>query len=72
VSRGASPFNKVLDDITERIHYVNLLGNVGTLLGFNALHVIVLNPHSPSDLISFDTYGDCNYTSFDYEEFLKR
>jgi hypothetical protein len=65
-------FNKTLDDIADRIHYVNLLANTGTVLGSNALHAIVLKPHSSNDLIPFDTCENCSYTGNKYEKILKR
>jgi hypothetical protein len=67
----AAAFDKMLDDIAERIHYVNLLTDAGTALGFNALHAIVLNPHCPNDLSPFDTDENCNYANNDDEEFFK-
>jgi hypothetical protein len=52
---GAAAFDKMVDDIAERIHDVNLLTDARTVLGFNALYTIILNPHYPNDLIPVDT-----------------
>jgi hypothetical protein len=69
--RGAAAFDKIDDDITERIHSLNLLTDIDAFLGFNALHVIALNPHHLNDLIPFAAHENCNYTSNGYEKFLK-
>jgi hypothetical protein len=71
-SKGAAAFDKMLDGNAERIYYVNLLTDAGTVLGFNSLHAIVLNPHYPNDLIPLDAYENCNYTSKEDEEYFKR
>jgi hypothetical protein len=62
----SAAFDKMLDDIAERIQYINLPTDAGTVLGFNALHAIVMNPHCPNDLIPLDTCENCSYTSNEY------
>jgi hypothetical protein len=69
--QGAEAFEKMLEDMSERIRYVNILTDAGTVLGFNALHGILVNPHYPETLIPFDTYENRGHTGDDYEEFYK-
>jgi hypothetical protein len=69
--KETTAFNKMSDDITERIHCLNLLTDAGTVVGFKALHPIIMNPHSPNDLIPFDAYENCSDTRNGDEEFFK-
>jgi hypothetical protein len=45
----------MIADISGRIHYVNLLTDSGTVLGFNAFHAVLVDPNSVDVLLSLDT-----------------
>jgi hypothetical protein len=38
------------------VHYVNLLTDAGTVLGFHSLHAVLTNPHYPETMLPLDTY----------------
>jgi hypothetical protein len=65
---GAAAFDKMLDDIAKDIHSLNLLTDTGTVLGFNDVHAIVLNPRYLNVLSPFNTHENCNYSSSECKE----
>jgi hypothetical protein len=58
-------------DTSGRIHYVNLLTNSDAVLGFNALHTVLINPNFPEAVVPFDTYENIRFTGDQYGQFYR-
>jgi hypothetical protein len=61
------PFDRMIADISGRIHYVNLLMNSGTILGFNAFHAVLANSNHLDIILALDTDENRNYNTDNYE-----
>jgi hypothetical protein len=70
-SEGTATFDRILDNISGRIRYVNLLTDSGTVLAFNTLHAVLTNPNYSDVIIPLDTYENRNFTSDDYGQFFQ-
>jgi hypothetical protein len=60
-------FDRMITDISVRIHFVNLLTDSGTVLGFNAFHAVLVNPNYLDVLLPLDTDKKFNYNKDNYE-----
>jgi hypothetical protein len=64
---GGEAFDRMIADSSGCIHYVNLLTDSGTVLGFNAFHVVLANPNYLDVLLPLDTYENLNYNGHNYD-----
>jgi hypothetical protein len=65
--QGHEAFHRSIDEISGRIHYMNLLTDSGTVLDFSSLHAVLTNPNYPEILLPLDTFENRNNRSEDYE-----
>jgi hypothetical protein len=69
--QGQAALDEMLEDARERIKYVNLLTDSGTVHRFNTLHAVLANPNFPEAVIPFDVQENLDFDAIHYEEFFK-
>jgi hypothetical protein len=69
--QGEEAFRRMIEDLSGRIHYMNLLTDSGTVLGFTALHAVLTNPNYPDSILPLDTFENRNYDGDNYEAFFR-
>jgi hypothetical protein len=57
----------MIADISGRIYYVNLLMDSGIVLGFNAFHIVLVNPNSLDVRLPVDTDENLKHNNDSYE-----
>jgi hypothetical protein len=68
--QGDEALRALIEDGSGRIHDMNLLTEAGTVLHFNSLHAVLMNPNYQEAIVPFDTYENRNFTSENSEDFL--
>jgi hypothetical protein len=68
---GQEAFDRMILYISGRIHDVNLLTDSCTVLGFNALHVVLINSNFPETITRLDTYENVRFTAGQYKRFYR-
>jgi hypothetical protein len=61
----------MVEDLSGRIHYMNLLTDSGTVLGPTALQAIFRNPNDPGTILPLDIFESRNYDGDHYEAFFR-
>jgi hypothetical protein len=51
----------MVEDLSGRIHSMNLLADSDTVLGLTALQAILTNPNYPGTFLPLDTFENRNY-----------
>jgi hypothetical protein len=69
--QGDEVLYTLIEDISGRTHYMNLLTDPETVLRFNFLHALLMNPNYPEATVPFDTYENRNFTSENYDDFYE-
>jgi hypothetical protein len=71
LEQGQEAFDRVVEDLSARIHSMNLLTDSGTVLGFTALQTILTNPNYPGTILSLDAFENRNRDGDHYETFFR-
>jgi hypothetical protein len=66
--QGDEVLYTLIEDISCRTHYMNLLTDPETVLRFNFIHALLMNPNYPEATVPFDTYENRNFTSENYDD----
>jgi hypothetical protein len=61
----------MIEEISGRIHDMNLLTDSGTVLDFTPLHAILTNPNYPEMVLPLDTFESRHYDNENYEAILR-
>jgi hypothetical protein len=69
--QGAEAFERMMKDMRTKVCYVNLIADSGTVLRFNAVHAMAVNPNFPANVLPLDTFENRNFTGDDYEAFFR-
>jgi hypothetical protein len=70
-AQGQEAFERMAKDISDRIYFVSLLADSGTVLGFNSVHAMIVNPNYPRTILPLDTFENHRFTADDYEAFFR-
>jgi hypothetical protein len=61
----------MVENLSGRIRYMNLLTDSGTVLGFTVFQAIPTNPNHPGTIRPRDTFENQNYDGSHYEAFFR-
>jgi hypothetical protein len=70
--QGHGDFDDMIEDARDRLCSVTLLTDSGTVLRFNTLHAVLVNPNFPEAVIPFDVQENLDFDAIHYEEFFKK
>jgi hypothetical protein len=68
--QGQEAFDGMVEDLSRRIHYTNLLTDSNTVLRFRGLQAILMNPNYPGTILPPDIFEKRNDDGNHYEVFL--
>jgi hypothetical protein len=67
---GQKALDRMAENLSGRIHYMNLLTDSDTVLVFTAFQAILTNSNYPGTILPLDTFKNCNSDGDQWEAFL--
>jgi hypothetical protein len=70
--QGGESFTRQLEKFANEIRYVSFLADSGTVLGFNTVRAMIVNPNYPEKILPLDSYENHGFTGDDDEIFFRK
>jgi hypothetical protein len=62
-------FDQMVGDLSGQIHYMDLLTDSDTVLGFTAIQTLLRNPNDPGTILPLDIFESRNYDGCHYDHY---